>query len=106
MGAKRTGELIPLCHPLPLDAVSIEFSFQGDRSVAIEATVRVTAKTGVEMEAMTAVSVAALTIYDMCKAIDRGMIIEQVRLEEKAGGKSGHFVREDPPRSAGSGAGM
>src|SRR4051812_897638 len=106
MAAKRTGELIPLCHPLPLDAVSTEFSFSGDRSLAIEATVRVTGKTGVEMEAMTAVSVAALTIYDMCKAIDRGMIIEQVRLEEKAGGKSGHFVREDPPRSAGSGAGL
>jgi len=95
MAAKRTGELIPLCHPLPLDAVTLAFSFPDERSVALEATVRVTAKTGVEMEALVAVSVAALTIYDMCKAIDRGMCIERVQLEEKSGGKSGHFVRED-----------
>jgi cyclic pyranopterin phosphate synthase len=94
MAAKRTGELIPLCHPLPLDAVSINFSFPNDRTVAIEAEVRVTAKTGVEMEALTAVTVAALTISDMCKAVDRGMGIERVQLEEKSGGKSGHFVRE------------
>lgn len=99
MAAKRTGELIPLCHPLPLDAVSLAFSFPDERSVALEATVRVTARTGVEMEALVAVSVAALTIYDMCKAIDRGMYIERVQLEEKSGGKSGHFVREgeQPP---------
>jgi cyclic pyranopterin phosphate synthase len=94
MAAKRTGDLIPLCHPLPLDAVSVTFSFPDSQSVAIEATVRVTARTGVEMEALTAVSIAALTIYDMCKAIDRGMAIEAIRLEEKAGGRSGHFVRE------------
>jgi cyclic pyranopterin monophosphate synthase len=94
MAAKRTGELIPLCHPLPLESVTVGFSFPDDRTVAIEAEVHVTAKTGVEMEALTAVSVAALTIYDMCKAIDRGMAIEQIRLEEKAGGKSGHFLRE------------
>ena len=100
MAAKRTGELIPLCHPLPLDAVTIGFSFPDDQTVAIEAEVRVTAKTGVEMEALTAVSVAALTIYDMCKAIDRGMTIERIRLEEKSGGKSGHFVREGPPPPA------
>jgi len=99
MAAKRTGELIPLCHPLPLDAVTISFSFPDQRTVAIEAEARVTAKTGVEMEALTAVSVAALTIYDMCKSIDREMAIDQIRLEEKSGGKSGHFVREagSPP---------
>jgi cyclic pyranopterin phosphate synthase len=94
MAAKRTSELIPLCHSLPLESVTISFSFPDDASIAIEAEARVTGKTGVEMEALTAVSVAALTIYDMCKAIDRGMRIEEVRLEEKSGGKSGHFVRE------------
>ena len=93
MAAKRTGELIPLCHPLGLDAVTIEFDFPDDRSVGIQATVRVTARTGVEMEALTAVSVAGLTIYDMCKAVDRQMVIEEVRLEEKSGGRSGHFLR-------------
>jgi len=96
MAAKRTGDLIPLCHPLPLDAVEIAFTFPDEQTVRIEAEVRVTAKTGVEMEALIAVSVAALTIYDMCKAIDRGMSIERVQLEEKQGGKSGHFVREVP----------
>jgi cyclic pyranopterin phosphate synthase len=101
MAAKRTGQLIPLCHPLGLDAVSIDFSFSDDCSVLIEAEVRVTAKTGVEMEALTAISVAALTIYDMCKSIDRGMSIQDMRLEEKSGGKSGHFVREGAPRTAG-----
>lgn len=97
MGAKRTGDLIPLCHPLPLDGVSITFSFPDSQTVAIEATVRVTARTGIEMEALTAVSVCALTIYDMCKAIDRGMAIEAIQLEEKSGGRSGHFVREAQP---------
>ena len=101
MAAKRNGELIPLCHPLPLDAISINFSFPNDQTVMIEAEVRVTAKTGVEMEALTAVSVAALTIYDMCKSIDRGMTIECVCLEEKSGGKSGHFLREATARPAG-----
>jgi cyclic pyranopterin phosphate synthase len=94
MAAKRTSELIPLCHLLPLESVAIAFSFPDDSSIAIEAEARVTAKTGVEMEALTAVSIAALTIYDMCKAIDRGMRIGDIRLEEKSGGKSGHFVRE------------
>jgi cyclic pyranopterin phosphate synthase len=94
MAAKKTGDLIPLCHPLPLDAVTLSFSFPDDKTVALEAEVRVTAKTGVEMEALAAVSVAALTIYDMCKAIDRGMVISEIRLEEKSGGRSGHFVRE------------
>lgn len=99
MAAKRTSELIPLCHPLALNAVSIGFSYPDERSVAIECQVRVAARTGVEMEALVAVSVAALTIYDMCKAIDRGISIERVQLEEKLGGKSGHFVREvqQPP---------
>jgi len=100
MAAKRTGELIPLCHPLPLESVTVGFSFPDDRTIAIDAIVQVTAKTGVEMEAMTAVSVAALTIYDMCKAIDRSMVIENVRLEEKSGGKSGHFMREAAPPPA------
>jgi cyclic pyranopterin phosphate synthase len=88
------------CHPLPLDGVSIAFRFPDERTVAMNRRVRVTAKTGVEMEALVAVSVAALTIYDMCKAIDRGMSIERVQLEEKSGGKSGHFVREAPPPPA------
>ncbi|MBC8356640.1 MAG: cyclic pyranopterin monophosphate synthase MoaC [Planctomycetes bacterium] len=95
MAAKRTGDLIPLCHPLGLDAVSVEYFFPDEYSVEIQATVRVTARTGVEMEALTAVAVAGLTIYDMCKAVDRQMVIEQVRLEEKSGGRSGHFLRED-----------
>ncbi len=94
MAAKRTGELIPLCHPLPLTAVSIDFAFEGDDTVQIEATAKVFGRTGVEMEALTAVSVAALTIYDMCKSVDRGMSIEAIRLEEKSGGKSGHFQRD------------
>jgi cyclic pyranopterin monophosphate synthase len=101
MAAKRTAELIPLCHTLPLEGVTIEFAFPDDHSVTITAEVKVTAKTGVEMEALTAVSIAVLTIYDMCKAIDRGMVITDVRLEEKLGGKSGHFVRENPPANAG-----
>ena len=93
MAAKQTGQLIPLCHPLPIDAAAIEFSFPDATSLAIEATVRVTARTGVEMEALTAVSVAALTVYDMCKAVDRGMTIERIQLEEKSGGRSGHYER-------------
>jgi cyclic pyranopterin phosphate synthase len=100
MAAKRTSDLIPLCHPLPLDAVTIGFSFPDEQSVVVESQVRVTARTGVEMEALVAVSVAALTIYDMCKAIDRGMSIERVQLEEKSGGKSGHYRREVPPPTA------
>ncbi|HAL47993.1 MAG: cyclic pyranopterin monophosphate synthase MoaC [Chloroflexi bacterium] len=90
MGAKRTSDLIPLCHPLPLTNVSVEFELDSDRnSVDITATASTTAKTGVEMEAMTAVSIAALTVYDMCKAVDRGMRIEAVRLVRKSGGRSG-----------------
>lgn len=93
MAAKKTGELIPLCHPLPLEAVRIDFAELDDDGLRIEATVEVTAKTGVEMEALTAVSVAALTVYDMCKSVDRGMRVEQIQLEEKSGGRSGKFVR-------------
>ncbi len=93
MAAKRTADLIPLAHPLPLDAVSLSFDFPDETSIAVEAEARVTGRTGVEMEALVAVSVAALTIYDMCKSVDRGMVVEQVRLEEKSGGRSGHFVR-------------
>jgi cyclic pyranopterin phosphate synthase len=96
MAAKRTSDLIPLCHPLPLDAVAVRFAFPDEQTVSIESEVQVTARTGVEMEALVAVSAATLTIYDMCKAIDRSMVIEQIQLEEKAGGKSGHFVREAP----------
>ena len=95
MAAKRTADLIPLCHPLPLNSVEVLFDFPDDSSVAIEATVRVSGKTGVEMEALVSASVAALTIYDMCKAVDRGMTIEAVRLEEKSGGRSGHFLRAE-----------
>jgi cyclic pyranopterin phosphate synthase len=95
MAAKRTSDLIPLCHPLPITGVTVDFTAVGDDQLRIDATVKVFGKTGVEMEALTAVSVAALTVYDMCKSVDRGMTIENVRLMEKSGGKSGHFVRED-----------
>ncbi len=90
MAAKRTADLIPLCHPLALSSVGLDFSVGAD-CVEIEATVATTGPTGVEMEALTAVSVAALTIYDMLKAVDRGMRIEAVRLREKSGGRSGEF---------------
>jgi len=92
--AKRTSELIPLCHAIALTSVSVEFTPRpADARLEIAARVQARDRTGVEMEALTAVSVAALTIYDMLKAIDRGMLIEHVRLEEKRGGKSGDFVR-------------
>ena len=94
MAAKRTGDLIPLCHPLPLDAVQVDFSFPAHDVLEIQATVKMFGRTGVEMEALTAVSVAALTVYDMCKAVDKTMTIERVRLEEKTGGKSGPFRRD------------
>ena len=95
MAAKRTGELIPLCHPLGLDAVEVRLEAEGDDAVRIEATARLVGRTGVEMEALTAASVAALTVYDMCKAVDRGMVIERIVLEEKAGGRSGTYRRAD-----------
>ena len=100
MAAKRTADLIPLCHPLPLESVTVAFDFPDDTTVTISAEVQVTAKTGVEMEALVAVSTCALTIYDMCKAVDRSMVIEAIQLEEKAGGQSGHFMRESGGRSA------
>jgi cyclic pyranopterin phosphate synthase len=93
MAAKKTGELIPLCHPLPLNSVTIDFQFVEPDAVHIEATAKVVGRTGVEMEALAAVSVAALTIYDMCKSVDKAMVIEAIQLEEKSGGRSGHFVR-------------
>ena len=94
MAAKRTADLIPLCHPLALEAVRIDFSPVDQDALRIEATVEVTAKTGVEMEALTAVSVAALTVYDMCKSVDRGMVLGPIQLEAKSGGASGDFVRD------------
>lgn len=93
--AKKTHELIPLCHPLLLTSVKVELSAEGEDSVRIIARCKLAGQTGVEMEALTAASVAALTIYDMCKAVDRGMIIESVRLLEKLGGKSGHYLVGD-----------
>jgi len=95
MAAKRTHELIPLCHPLLLTDIDVQIApNEAQSSLDIEATVRSTGKTGVEMEALTAVSVAALTVYDMCKAVDRGMRIEGVRLARKTGGKSGDIILE------------
>jgi cyclic pyranopterin phosphate synthase len=90
MGAKKTAELIPLCHPLALDAVTVEFDFEDD-AVRATATASLTGRTGVEMEAMTATSIALLTIYDMAKALDKGMVIGEVRLLAKSGGKSGEW---------------
>jgi cyclic pyranopterin phosphate synthase len=104
MAAKRTPEIIPLCHPLMLTHVSVELtpapdsvpgSLPGVAAILIAATVRTTGKTGVEMEALTAVSAAALTIYDMCKAVDRGMRISDIRLAQKRGGKSGEIILEE-----------
>ncbi|MFN7574597.1 MAG: cyclic pyranopterin monophosphate synthase MoaC [Planctomycetota bacterium] len=94
--AKQTALLIPLCHPLRLDGVELDFEFSQPGQLSIRATVRVTDRTGVEMEALTAVSVAALTVYDMCKGIDREMEIAAVRLQEKTGGKSGDWRRQEP----------
>ncbi len=97
MAAKRTGELIPLCHPLGLDSVGIDFRECDDPpSIEIEARAAVTARTGVEMEALTAVAVAALTIYDMAKAVDREMVIDRILLVEKSGGRSGEWRRTPP----------
>ncbi len=93
MAAKRTAELIPLCHPLPLESVQVDLEPQGADELRIHARVRTTAKTGVEMEALVAVSAAALTVYDMCKSSDRGMVISDIRLEQKSGGASGDFAR-------------
>ena len=94
MAAKRTGELIPLCHPLGIDGVTVDFEEIGETTVKVKATVTVLGRTGVEMEALTAVTIAALTIYDMCKSVDRSIVIGQVRLEAKSGGRSGEYRRE------------
>ena len=97
MAAKRTAELIPMCHPLAITHARVDFfPNPDDHSIRIEAAVRVAAQTGVEMEALTAVSIAALTVYDMCKSYDRAMIISDLCLLEKSGGKSGTFVRSSP----------
>ncbi len=103
MAAKRTADLIPLCHPLPLASVTLLLEPEGEDTIAITATVKVAGRTGVEMEALTAVSVAALTVYDMCKAIDRAMRIEGIRLAHKSGGRSGTYDAPDA-RSHGGGA--
>ncbi len=95
MAAKRTPELIPMCHPIPITKASVDFEVLAEDTLRITARVKSTYRTGVEMEALTAASVAALTVYDMCKAVDRGMQILQIQLEQKSGGKSGNFLRED-----------
>ena len=95
MAAKRTADLIPLCHPLSLSKVTIDWHWLGDDSIGCESCVRCEGRTGVEMEALTAVQIALLTIYDMCKAVDRGMVIEAVQLIEKQGGRSGHWTAKD-----------
>jgi cyclic pyranopterin phosphate synthase len=103
MAAKRTGELIPLCHPLGLDSVELTLTPEEPDAVRIEACVKVHGRTGVEMEALTGVSVAALTVYDMCKAVDRGMVIGPIQLEEKTGGRRGRYRRSDalmPPEGS------
>jgi cyclic pyranopterin phosphate synthase len=94
MGAKRTPDLIPLCHTILVNEISVDFEFIGEDFIKITAMAKSTGKTGVEMEAMTAAAVSALTIYDMCKAVDRGMSIESICLQEKSGGKSGTYIRE------------
>lgn len=94
MATKRTADLIPLCHVLTLDSVNVSVEVLDEQTLSIEATVKTTGRTGVEMEALTAVSVTALTIYDMCKSIDRGITIREIRLEEKSGGKSGNYHRD------------
>lgn len=97
MAAKKTAEWIPMCHPLPLAGIDIRFSDDGVGELSIEATVRTTGQTGVEMEALTAVSAAALTVYDMCKAVEKEMIIGPTMLLSKTGGKNGDFQRENVP---------
>ncbi len=104
MAAKSTWQMIPMCHPLPLSGVDMDFNLdEAAQCVRIQATVRTTGKTGVEMEALTAVSVAALTIYDMCKAVDKGMRIESVRLIAKSGGMSGDYAAAETADAANDG---
>ncbi len=94
MAAKRTGELIPMCHPIAVTSVEVDFAVEGDKAIAIRSRAKTLDRTGVDMEALTAAAVAALTIYDMCKAVDRSMTITDLRLLKKTGGRSGTFVRE------------
>ncbi|OEG00043.1 molybdenum cofactor biosynthesis protein C [Vulcanibacillus modesticaldus] len=94
MAAKKTSDLIPMCHPIPITGVDISFKEVGDDTIVVESTVKTTNVTGVEMEALTAVSVAMLTIYDMCKAVDKGMVLGDTYLVSKSGGKSGDYVRK------------
>lgn len=97
MAAKRTSDIIPLCHPIPLSAIDIRIEADGESEIIVEARVKTTGQTGAEMEALTAVSVATLAIYDMCKAVDRSMEIKSIRLESKSGGKSGTYLRQEKP---------
>ena len=98
MAAKRCAQLIPLCHPLSFDTCTVDFSINENKNeIEATCTVKLSGKTGAEMEALTGVSVALLTVYDMCKALDRAMVIGSIRLMEKSGGKSGHFVRDENP---------
>jgi cyclic pyranopterin phosphate synthase len=102
MAAKRTAELIPLCHPLGFDDCAVDFELRGESSqIEARCRVKLSAKTGAEMEALTGVSVALLTLYDMCKALDRKMVIGNIRLLEKSGGKSGRFIRDEGPEDSG-----
>jgi len=103
MAAKETARLIPLCHPLPLTAVEVDFHLDPAGAVEIRAEARTVGPTGVEMEALTAASVAALAVYDMCKAVDREMVIEGIRLVEKRGGRGGHYRRAGEPPWPGEG---
>ncbi|MEW6097166.1 MAG: cyclic pyranopterin monophosphate synthase MoaC [bacterium] len=99
LAAKRTSELIPMCHPLMIESANVDFKLN-ENDIEIEAQVSVSAKTGVEMEALMAVSIAALTIYDMCKSVDRGMTISEIQLIKKAGGKSGSWERKDERKNS------
>ncbi|WP_087143216.1 cyclic pyranopterin monophosphate synthase MoaC [Crenothrix polyspora] len=95
MASKKTADLIPLCHPLPLTQVEISFGIEADKNrIRCQTTVKTNGQTGVEIEALNATQIALLTVYDMCKAVDRGMVIQSVQLVEKSGGKSGHWLRE------------
>ncbi|MFM1652163.1 cyclic pyranopterin monophosphate synthase MoaC [Brevibacillus sp. B_LB10_24] len=94
MAAKKTAEIIPMCHPLPLTGIDIQFSFEGEETLAVEATVKTTGQTGVEMEALTCASAVVLTVYDMCKAMDKAMVLGPTYLVSKTGGKSGDYYRD------------
>ena len=100
MASKKTSDIIPLCHPLSINSVSIEFFSVDHTTIKIRCTVSANERTGVEMEALTSVSAACLTVYDMCKSVDRAMIISNIQLDEKSGGKSGHFRRSDQSDTA------